>query len=674
MGGGFDPMAAVLRGQSLPQAPQYHGPQLPRIGAGGGVRHPMMGGGGYYRGGPQAVQGITDIVSAFAQHKEKQKQQAQQQVQTGLAAAAAGLPVDKVKLAKAFKQTDMGEMMDWTNPVPQPGFQMDQPGMSGPAAPQGESGPGGGGPPQPQGPPQAEYDQQPPAPPQGLQGAQVTPAAPEPQVPMSPAAMALMGKPVGSSYGQSLEAPPVLPGGGAPGGVPQMQMQQTAMPGMQQQPAGRAPGFFGRVAERMGIKAPYVNPNSQGAIAVDKLESQTRSAADMGRQVNSMKQYAELGDLQNKIGRNKYDADLLGFASAYASRQWPSGEKVSHQEWMRMGDILGSSGFFKDYKPADMLVRSMTLFPQETAAAYGQKGGDIPMHAFLMHGLGLDETNKAMAETQKNLIQSGMNAKDASTAVKELYDGKPVSVELPASDAFKTQAGKNLEMFQKMYAPADEQQQKILTSFASKYPMAIASGDWGFVQNVIGTSVTSTGLAETKGKLFDQQMKRAELGVSQQNANTASRNAATNEGQLSETRNQNSVQNQGRMIQNVMDVMKLSIPDEQKAVLLRPILAQGTGLNVNTPRTTFPGTNWIAGTPLEFSNPRVNTGQPQGEMPASQVIEAARRMIAAMDRNSGTGTPTAPVVPNPNAVQRPQSFPTAPIPDPMMRMMGAPIR
>ena len=214
--------------------------------------------------------------------------------------------------------------------------------------------------------------------------------------------------------------------------------------------------------------------------------------------------------------------------------------------------------------------------------------------------------------------------------------------------------------------------------------MAIAAGDWGFLQNLIGTSVTSTGAFEVKGKLFDQEVKRGELGVARQNAGTASRNAATNEGQLAETRNQNGVVNQGRMMQNLMDVMKLPVSDEQKAVLLQPILAQGTGLNVNRPKTVFPGTryvpgsnavvNWLAGTPLSFSNPRVNTGQPQGETPSSQAATAVQRMLETMDRNSGTGNPTVPVVPNPNAVQRPQPFATPPIPDPMLRLMGAPIR
>lgn len=656
MGSNFDPMAAVMAGRSLPQAPRVQGPQLPRI---GGTR-PMgsPGGGGYYRSGPQAIQGLTDLVSTFAQHKQQQKQKAEQQVQTGLAAAAAGLPVDKVKLAKAFKQTDMGDLLNWDNPVQQPGFQMEQPGMSGPAASPREFGPGGGGPPQPPGPPQAEYDQapQPPppvaAPPQQLQGAQVAPQqppTPEPQVPMSPAALALMGQRIATGkpgYGGPLDAPPDLSGGVPRGGVPEMQTQQTAMPGMLQQPAGKTPGFFGRVAERMGIKAPYVNPNSQGAMAVDRLESQSRQSGDMGRQIGAMKQYAEMGDLQNKISQNKYNADLLGYASAYASRQWPSGEKVSQQQWMRMGDILGASGFFKDYKPADMLVRSMTLFPDETAAAYGQKGGEIPMHAFLMHSLGLDEANKAMAETQKNLIQSGMSAKNANTAANELYNGKPVSVALPASDKFKEQAAKNLEQFQKMYAPQDEKQAAILNTVASKYPMAIAAGDWGFLQNLIGTSVMSTGTFEVKGKLFDQEMKRGELGVSRQNAATASRNATTNEGQLAETKSQNAVVNQGRMTQNLMDVMKLPISDEQKAVLLRPILAQGTGLNVNNPRTTPFGTNWLLGTPLEFSNPRVNTGQPQSETPASQVIEAAKRMLESMGQN--VGDPRVMEAPKPN--------------------------
>ncbi|MBL8239874.1 MAG: hypothetical protein JNM66_20790 [Bryobacterales bacterium] len=306
------------------------------------------------------------------------------------------------------------------------------------------------------------------------------------------------------------------------------------------------------------------------------------------------------------------------------------------------------------------------------------------MHAFLMHNLGLDETNRAMAETATNLIQSGMSAKDANTAVNELYNGKPVSVALPKSDKFKEQAAKNLKQFQDMYAPQDERQQQILTTVASRYPMAIASGDWGFVQNLIGDAVTSTGLFQVKGKLFEQEMARGGLAVSRGNLAVSQQNANTAAGNLAETKNQNAAQNQGRMIQNVMDVLKLNISDEQKAVLLQPILAQGTGLNVNQPKTVFPGTryvpgsnavvNWFAGTPLSFSNPRVNTGQPAGNAPSSQAIEAVTRMTGAMDANSGTGNQIYPVVPNPNAVQRPQAFPQTPIPDAMLKMMGAPVR
>lgn len=670
MGGGFDPMAAVLQGKSLPQAPRFQGPQLPRIGGQRGVQG--GGDGGYVRGGPQAIQGLSELVSAFAANKEHQVQRARKQVESGLAAAAAGLPVDKVKLAKAFKQTEMGEMMDWKNPVESPSFQMDQPGAP----------PPGGQPPQPQQqqpqqPPMPEPQQPgPPAQAASAQGASLQGAGAQPPVPMSPGAQALMGQP--------LPEPPPMGGMGGPGGVPPMTREQVTMPGAPMEAAGKAPGFFGRVAESLGIRAPYVNPNSQGGRAVANIESQTRKSGEMGRNVASMKQYAEMGDLQNKIGQNAYNAKLLDFAGAYASRQWPGGEKVSHQDWMRLGDVLGSSGFFKDYKPADMLTRAMLTDPEGTAAAYGAKGGSIPMHAFLMHNLGLDETNKAMAESATNLIQSGMSAKDANTAVNELYNGKAVSVALPKSDKFKEQAAKNLKQFQEMYSPQDENQQKILTTVASRYPMAIASGDWGFVQNLIGGSVTSTGLFQTKGKLFEQEMARGGLAVSRGNLAVSQQNANTAAGNLAETKNQNAAQNQGRMIQNVMDVLKLNLPDEQKAVLLQPILAQGTGLNVNRPKTVFPGTryvpgsnavvNWFAGTPLSFSNSRVNTGQPPGEAPASQTVEAAKRMIGAMDANSGTGNQIYPVVPNPNAVQKLQAFPQTPIPDAMLKMMGAPVR
>lgn len=153
MASGFDPMAAVLAGQSLPQANRPR-PNLP-IGQRGGVvqqrQQPQ-----YFNDGAAAIQGISELVNTFVQQKQAQKQKADQEVQQGLAMAAAGMPVDKAKLAKTLKKSSMGEMLDFNNPANPneykagAGFQMEQPGMGG--QPQQQQMPGYTPPPAPQKP------------------------------------------------------------------------------------------------------------------------------------------------------------------------------------------------------------------------------------------------------------------------------------------------------------------------------------------------------------------------------------------------------------------------------------------------------------------------------------------------------------------------------------------
>lgn len=129
---GFNPLAALLQGQSLPQAPRVGAPPQPNRGG-------IMGGGGPGlssdpgSAGVTLATGISGLVNGFVQMKSQQKEQAWQEVQTGLAMKQAGLPVDETKLQKALKKTKMGDLLNWDTPQPMAGQQPQGPPEQTPA-------------------------------------------------------------------------------------------------------------------------------------------------------------------------------------------------------------------------------------------------------------------------------------------------------------------------------------------------------------------------------------------------------------------------------------------------------------------------------------------------------------------------------------------------------------
>jgi hypothetical protein len=374
--GGYNPMAAVLRGQAGPRLPQTAGPMQ-------GPRGGVMGQTSYMppQPGVEIAQGISDLVNTFAQNKQQQQAKAMQEVQQGIQMAALGLPVDKVALAKKLKKSGMGEILDFENPM------------------------------------QATPQQQQPTQMQGAQMGQPQPM-PSMQGGMAPGPM-----PGG------LEAPPQMaPQMPRPQGPP-MQVPGGQVPGMGPGQAPQRQGMLSRIGERLGLTSGPVNRDSAGVQAMGMMTDSARAGYQQQQMASQQEAMLKQQDAMLK-------SRVMGLSLVTLGVDPNTGRSVSPQDSAKARQMLAEHAGKFDAEDISMVISraeqmlGRNLSPEEKEGFFS---------SWMFSKLGFDKVSTIAENMAKTLMtEAGMDASSAYSSAFRMARGQGVP-DMPKFNAKSTE-------------------------------------------------------------------------------------------------------------------------------------------------------------------------------------------------------------------------------------------
>lgn len=475
----------------------------PQQGSMGGIQGPPPGLSPYpVNGVAQGAAALGQLFQQFGQMNEQQKAKDHQEFQDMMQLQSLGLPVDMVKMQKLGKKV-FGKYIDFNNPMPQQPAQPPQGGQQTPetalAMPsqpnvpgaigvsmnsQGQMGPAGA---PPQGPPPGMLPGAGGPPPQGMppgMGPQTPPFMPSSQMPQ--AGMSPQPRIAG-----------VLPPGGTPPFMPPQQGQQS-----------QQPPLWLRMAQMAGLaKDSPVNPQSAGAVAMQKMASQAQQSGQMQRAMTGMQFQGAMSDFALK----QRTVQLTLAAAGVGENGQPLPPQAQYQaESMLRGMNSAIKGASPDAKDPLTLLH----IAQGIGASPAQQSEVL--NTWYRTVTDQDKKAEFQANTFEKLTKAGASPTAAIQTAQALWEGKPIPLgilPMMSPEHVKT---------------AFDQMQKIRETFPTFSATPKPFQDR--INALVMSGDVSTASKELDGlptkELMDQAREKQQVGI-------AGMNAQTQQGQLS---------------------------------------------------------------------------------------------------------------------------------------------
>lgn len=462
---GFNPLAALLQGRALPQAPRVGAPAGPANR--GGVYQP--GGAGVtpfqQPAGVNIAQGINDLVQGFVTNKENEKRAAGERVQQALQLKAQGLPVDEKKLAKDLKRSEIGQFLNWDTPQPQPN-----------APTQG--------------------------PPQQIPGYQMS---------VGPSSMPI-DMPAQTIQPQAQPLPP------------------DAMGPMKQ-------SFLSKIGQGLGLTSGPIAENSQGSQATRALLT---SAGEQGQMSRQQAQIKAQGQMQEEMLKQQITAaGILSFGVDPRT-----GKPVDKS--VQAAAVTFLDRFNQSMKGTGMGIDGgdISVIMHKAGEARGRPLTDEESQPYInqwvVRQTGGDKYINALTSAASEFIKAGVNPDIAYREAKNLMAGKPLSNLPKFSHARMGEFIKQKLELVKEYPNVDPQVWRHVDGF-------LLSGEPGLAMSLLNSSPTKTQGDEKRANYqanlqgINTNIRQAELGVSQTNAQTSRMNANENVSNNAYTRSMSTI-------------------------------------------------------------------------------------------------------------------------------------